>query len=62
MKTGSGSARSRAAEQRGESFTEVVVGFAERSGRNDPRRQVAAAAQRYLTEDRYVRVVLLPQL
>ena len=49
----------RAVIQRGESFTEMT--------RFDERlealtlEEVVAAARRYLTEDRYVRVVLLPE-
>ena len=48
----------RAAVQRGESFTEIVS-FDERLEALTLE-QVAAAAQRYFTGDRYVRVVLLP--
>ena len=45
--------------QRGESFTEIVS--FDDSLEALTLEQVAAAAQRYLTDDRYVRVVLLPQ-
>ena len=48
----------RAAEQRGEPF-EAIVGFDELLDAMTLD-DVAAAAQRYLTEDRYVRVVLRP--
>ena len=47
------------AVQRGESFTEIVS-FEERLEALTLE-QVAAAAQRYLTDDHYVRVVLLPE-
>ena len=50
----------RAAAQRGELFAEIV-GFDEWLEALTLE-QVAAAARRYLTDDRYVRVVLLPQL
>ncbi len=45
--------------QRGESFTEIVS--FDDSLEALTLEQVAAAAQRYLTDDRYVRVVLLPE-
>lgn len=47
-----------ASVQRGEAFMEIV-GFEERLEALTLE-QVAAAAERYLTDDRYVRVVLLP--
>ena len=49
----------RAAMQRGESFT-ATIGFDEWLEALTLE-QVAAAARRYLTDDRYVRVVLLPE-
>ena len=45
--------------QRGESFTEI--GSFDEWLEALTLEQVAAAAQRYLTDDRYVRVVLLPE-
>ena len=49
----------RAAAQRGEEFTEIV-GFDELLDALTLE-DIAAAAQRYFTDDRYVRVVLLPE-
>ena len=49
----------RAAAQRGESFTEIV-GFDELLDALTLE-DIAAVAQRYFTDDRYVRVVLLPE-
>ena len=45
--------------QRGEPFTEIV-GFDELLDELTVE-DIAAVAQRYFTEDRYVRVVLLPE-
>ena len=49
----------RAAVQRGESFTEIV-GFEELLDALTLE-DISAVAQRYFTDDRYVRVVLLPE-